>query len=225
MQRNLILAFVLTTAFSSHCLCQTDTSSSKVSLSPGPSVVWKVDGVRTNDPVRVLDLYIPGRIRSQRVPPDQSFEAPIHDWLAKAVVEARNISKKTITSLWVNVFFPESSDGRDSVGEQVHIGGLSSFQRTKRDGTELQAVQEKQIAVSGGDLLGIPLLQNAESTEALLESRGVDHVSSVLWRIAIVYFSDGTRWSPGVFEREGQVPGVYTRITPNEFYAITISSR
>ena len=208
---------LLTTAL--FALLATNPQLAQIADTPQPSTI-SLDGTRKSDPVSTVDFLIRGKEGWQRVAPAKPFVPKDPLWIPHTTLEIQNVSGKTIVGIWASLFFPEADNGISQVATQVHVGARPPQAQYNKDGEHLLPNADVPLALKTEDTWQIPLGTEYKNIKSLLDERRQLPYTQMKVEFNTVYFSDGTKWSPGYYGKpDPNRLGKYIEITPNDFYA------
>ncbi len=173
--------------------------------------------VDPSDPVKIEGFRVDGNV----VTSGQTFQATDEAWLRDASVIVSDRSAKEVVGVWLTLYFPEIGDGKSTVVDHIQIGNVASSETHTLSGRPLHDNDNPPFSLLPGHLTAIRVGPNYENTKALRDRTRPSLIPTVCQvMLSLVYFRDGTKWSPGVFSRpDPENPGKYVVIPASEFYA------
>jgi hypothetical protein len=144
-------------------------------------------------------------------------------WLGETVVTLRNLSPKSIVQAGMYLTFPESgngSPGNPYEGVGASLGLVPKVVYTDRNGKYHPpfGAQPAPLRVPPGGVTRLSFSKYGDAVQAELAQKGVPITRATL-TFTTIYFADDSRWSAGQYYLAPKaVPGVWTRLTKDEFF-------
>jgi hypothetical protein len=143
-------------------------------------------------------------------------------WIANVSCAILNQSPKDITAIEAQIDIP---DWQDASGAKkaifFHVGKLPSNALIDSTGNQLAEESKITIDIKPGTQFALPLIDAfPKLRDYPLRTTSAEEVNSFWIRIRRVFFADGTMWVTNAYHKpDSSRPGVYNRITPQEFWA------
>lgn len=184
--------------------------------------LFLIDQSSQDDPIKIAAFRVNGSTLTP-VPdfktengvsfPGVSVQASDEAWLKNSSIEIQNVNRKTIDGIWIAITFPESS--------VVNYIELGSAERRLRTSPDTHASPDRSAFTQNQwQTLKVPLAADYEATKSVRDRQNPNGTGVSKVRIEMVFFSNGTAWTPRSFLRpDPNKPGKFIRICPTEFYA------
>ena len=179
------------------------------------------------DPVKIVSIME----ANVEVKPGVPFQDG-DEWFKNLSVVIKNLTKKKIVSVTVQVNFPETGDGSQAhptVGDQSSIGQTPEHGRySGRTGRRLDEPVRDPILVGPGEEVTVPVISRLgadhfEGVKSMIQNRqSLSSVTTCVVGLTTVYFDDGTKWAWRVYYRpDTSIPGKYNIISFDEFNGLS----
>jgi hypothetical protein len=143
-----------------------------------------------NQPAEIVNIKVKGKA----IKSNEKFEGE-SDWLKNVTFEVKNVSKKPITFIRVDIDFPETRATGRLMLHQIFLGQNPEATSTLGN-VPLHLMPEKSLKVS--------LVSQHDRIERLLKLRypSVENMNEINIALGDAIFDDGTAWSGGnIFKR------------------------
>jgi hypothetical protein len=158
------------------------------------------------------------------------------DWLKNVVMVVKNLSNKEIVGGSLGVEIPQVGNeipGSDKpyvvdVQETIYLGTVPEHALFARDGHKVDLPPAQPLHLVPGQEIRVSLAARYEEMRKTIEAkRSLSSVTTCWVRLHYFYFADGTRWAPfaGFQKPDLNAPGKYLHISPEEFGAVSRTSR
>jgi hypothetical protein len=150
-----------------------------------------------------------------------------NDWLKDVVIVVRNLSNKEVIAANIDLTFPQTGAGipGDAVSGYLVMAGRepehalydprSGRKHTPSPSEPLHLLPNQEVRIALAPYYDA--IKTSVEVKQPISTITICHIES-----GTFYFADGTRWEGGIFEKpDPSTPGVYLRITPDEFNGTT----
>jgi hypothetical protein len=153
------------------------------------------------EPVKVVEVKVAGRA----VKPGDTFTAD-DNWLNGLRLKLKNTSGRSITSLQIEFYIPESVTGGNAILLPVAYRRESSRADCSRVSAPAKAI------LDGDNLEVVFSAEDYSRARQILAGKGVNTpISDIEVRVGMTVFDDGTAWSEGhQLRRDDSRPGQWT---------------
>jgi len=146
-------------------------------------------------------------------------------WLAALEVDVKNISNKIVIAGDAILSFPETGDGSANAPVLTSVSNIGRYPQSafrRKDGstgTVPDSIARKDFAqIKPGEVMRFKFAVNAIAIEKALNASNTPvHTGKIMF--ASFYFSDGSKWSNGLFLLPEPAPVLWRIVTPSEFAA------
>ena len=135
-----------------------------------------MEDTRPNDPLQIVGFSINGTTlrpipgfstEGRMVNPGVSFQATEEAWLKTSFVVVRNVSKKTVSGIWITLLFPEFHDDKGIIADHVQIGNVAASEEHTISGRRIHETDNPSFTLLPGQTAEIHLGMNYDNTSLL----------------------------------------------------------